>query len=983
LWGIALPGRVASANANSASVHGRTAIVLETLGCVACCRGACVPSTRNVPGAAAAKARSRSFVLLWWCDLVLMDRCGEREVFDRLVSAIRAGASQALVVRGELGVGKSALLEYVVGRASGCRVERVVGVQSEVDLAFAGLHQLCMPMLDRMERLPGPQRDALRTAFGLRVGPAPDRFLVGLAALGLLAEVARERPLVCLIDDAQWLDTASVQLLTFVARRLRVESVAVIIVVRDPHELDFSGLRELVVGGLPETEARILLGSVLRSPVDERVLDRIVSESRGNPLALLESACGSTLAEIDSGLLSGGALPERIEDSYLQRIASLPEDTRRLLLLAAVEPIGDPVLLWRAAGLLGIEARAAGPATRMGMIDIGAVVLFPHPLVRSAVYRVASLKERQHAHQVLAAVTDPNTDPDRRAWHRAQAASGPDDEVADELERSALRARARGCSAAAAAFLERAAELTVEPKRKAERILAAAQAKHRAGMTDAAIGLLCLAQAGQLDDLQCARAELLRAQIAFTAHRSNDAPQLLLKAANRLEPLDAKLARETYLEAVSAAMFAGLPADRGGLTEVAVAARAAPAASPPLGAADLLLDALATSLTDGYVAGMPMMRRALRAFGSSDLPPDEGLRWLWLAATTAAQAWEDETWETLADRHVLLARELGAVVVLPLALTSRVVVHTFLGELSTAASLLKEADEVIEATGSPRMPLAAMLVATWQGRVTDAFRLIDATTTGASIRGHVFELTIAQWAKALLCNSLTRYEEALSTADEIAEAPSELGLPTSGLLVELIEAAALSGRPERAARALERLTKSTRASGTDWAMGIEARSRALVSERKTAERLYHEAIIRLGRTRVRTELARTHLLYGEWLHREHRAPDAREPLRISHEMFSAIGARAFARRAARKLEATGQPAPRLSPETTSELTPQEEQIAGLASAGLTNAEIATRLFVSPRTIEWHLSKIFGKLHITSRRQLRGVTTHVAEQVEGE
>jgi len=906
-----------------------------------------------------------------------MDRCDEREVLARMLKAIRAGKSEALVVRGELGTGKTALLEYLVERASGCRVERVVGVQSELDLAFAGLHQLCMPMLDRAERLPSPQRDALHTAFGLRVGPAPDRFLVGLAVLGLLAEVAREQPLVCVIDDAQWLDTASLQLLTFVARRLRVESVAVIIVVREPHELDFSGLRELVVGGLPETEARILLGSVLRGPVDERVLDRIVSESRGNPLALLESARGSTPDELDSGLPSVGALPERIEESYLQRIAALPDDTRRLLLLAAVEPVGDPVLLWRAAGLLGIGALAARPATRIGLIDIGPVVRFPHPLVRSVVYRAASLKERQYSHQVLAEVTDAETDPDRRAWHRAQAAPGPDDEVADELERSAFRARARGCSAAAAAFLERAAELTVEPARKAERILAAAQAKHRAGVADAAIGLLCLAQACQLDELQRARADLLRAQIAFTTRRGNDASQLLLKAAKRLEPLDVELARGTYLEALSAAMSAGRSADGGGLAEIAEAARAAPHASPPLGAADLLLDALATRLTDGYAAGMPMMRRALCAFRSPDLPPDEGLRWLWLAGTTAAHTWEDEAWEALADRHVQLAREVGAVVVLPLALTSRIVVHTFLGELPAAASLLKEADEVIEATGSPRMPLAAMLVATWQGRVTDAFRLIDATTTEAAIRGQGFELTTAQWVKALLCNSLTQHEDALSAADEISQAPpTELGLSAWGVMVELIEAAALSGQPERAARALERLTKTTRASGTDWALGIEARSRALVSEHEAAERLYREAITRLQRSRLHGELARAHLLYGEWLRREHRPLDAREPLRVAHGMFSAIGAKAFARRAAGELQLTGQPTPRHSPETNSALTSQEEQIVGLASAGLTNAEIAARLFVSPRTVEWHLGKIFAKLNITSRRQLRCVTVRV-------
>ncbi|GAA1229492.1 helix-turn-helix transcriptional regulator [Pseudonocardia alaniniphila] len=900
-----------------------------------------------------------------------MDRRDEREALVRILKAIRAGESQALVVHGEPGAGKTALLEDLVGRASGCRVERVIGVQSELDLAFAGIHQLCTPMLDRAEELPGPQRDALYAALGLRGGPAPDRFLVGLAVLGLLAEVAREKPLVCVIDDAQWLDTASVQLLTFVARRLRAESVALIIVVHEPDELDFSGLRKLVVGGLPKTEARMLLGSVLRGPVDERVLDRIVSESRGNPLALLELARGSTPDELLSGLLRVGELPEWIEDTYLQRIASLPEDTRQLLLLAAAEPVGDPVLLWRAAGLLGIGARAADPADRIGLIDIGSVVRFSHPLVRSVVYRAASKKQQQHAHRLLAEVIDPTADPDRRAWHRAQATPGPDDEVADELEHSALRARARGCPASAAAFLERAAELTLDPTHKAERILTAAQAKHQAGTTDAAIRLLSQAEASQLDELRRAKADLLRGQIAFTTRRGNDAPQLLLKAAKRLEPLDVKLARETYLEALSAATFAGRLADGGGLAEIAEAARAAPHASSPQGAADLLLDALATRLTDGYAVGVPMMRRAVRAFRGPDLTPDEGLRWLWLASTTAAHTWEDETWEALADRHIHLAREGGALAVLPFALTSRIVVHTFFGELPAAASLLKEANEAIEATGSPRMPLAAMLVATWQGRAADAFKLIDATITEAATRGEDFGLTIAQWAKALLCNSLTQYDDALAAADDIGEIrPPALGLSAWGVLVELIEAAALSGRPERATHAVEQLTETTRASGTDWAMGIEARSRALLSKREAAERLFREAITRLDRSRVRGELARAHLLYGEWLRGENRTFDARKSLRISHELFSEMGAKAFARRAARELAAAGVlPRRPRSNHTVRELTPAERNVVEFACVGFTNVEIAARLFISTKTVEWHLSKIFGKLDITSRGQL--------------
>ncbi|MCH6166336.1 LuxR C-terminal-related transcriptional regulator [Pseudonocardia alaniniphila] len=897
---------------------------------------------------------------------MLLDRSDEREVLDRLLKAVTRGESRALVVRGELGVGKTALLDDLVGRASGCRVERVVGVQSELKLAFAGLYHLCRPMLGWAERLPGPQRGALYTAFGVGDGPAPDRFLVGLAVLGLLAEVARERPLVCVIDDAQWLDTASVQTLTFVARRLGVESVVVILAVREPHELDLSGLPELVVGGLPDKEARALLGSALRGPVDEQVLDRIVAESRGNPLALLELLREATSAELASGLLSGGTLPGRIDASYLERIVALPEETRRLLLVAAVEPVGDSVLVWRAAGLLGIGADAVAPAAAAGLIEIGARVRFPHPMVRAVVCQAASLEERQHAHRLLAEVTDSGTDPDRRAWHRGHGAAGPDEEIAAELERSAGRARARGGPAAAAALLERAAELTLEPARQAERVLAAAQARHQAGMTGAARGLLSLAESEPLDDLRRARAELLCAQIAFTERRGGDAPRLLLKVARGLEPLDVRLARETYLEGLSAAMFAGA-----GLREIAEAARAAPRATQFPGAGDLLLDAVATRLTDGYAAGVPMMRRALHAFRGSNLPEDEGLRWLWLASTTAAHTWDDGTWAVLADRYVRLARDGGALAVLPLALTLRTVVYTFLGKLPAAAPLIEEAEEATQATGSPPIPMAAMLVAAWGGRVAEAFRLINATVAEVAIRGEGFGLTVARWAEALLCNSLSRHDDAFVAASQVGDvSPPELGLSAWGILVELVEAAARSGRPEHAHAALQRLTETTRASGTDWALGVEARSRALVSGHEAADRLYREAISRLSRTHVRGALARAHLLYGEWLRRERRQADAREQFRLAHEMFTVMGARAFARRAARELQAAGEPVRRRSVDTDCGLSSREEQIARLVAAGLTNPEIAARLFLSPRTIEWHLTKIFGKLNIASRRQLR-------------
>ncbi|GAA1240391.1 LuxR family transcriptional regulator [Pseudonocardia aurantiaca] len=904
---------------------------------------------------------------------MLLGRGSECEALDRLLEAVQSGESRALVVRGEPGVGKTALLEYLVEQASLCRVARAAGVQSEMELAFAGLHQLCAPMLDQVEQLPTPQRDAVRMAFGLSDGHAPDRFLVGLAVLGLLAEAARERPLVCVVDDAQWLDRASVQALAFVARRLMAESVAMVFAARGPGGVaELAGLPELLVAGLPDDDARALLGSVLRGPVDERVLDRILAETRGNPLALLELPRGLTHAELTGGFGPAGAvaLPRQIEDSFRRQLAPLEAGTRQLVLVAAAEPVGDPVLVWRAAERLGIGIEAAAPAAAAGLLEIGARVRFRHPLVRSAIYRAASPEERRSVHRVLAAVTDPEADPDRRAWHAAQAAPGPDEDVAADLERSAGRAQARGGLAAAAAFLERAAELTIDPARRGQRALAAAHDMHQAGSPNAALKLLSLAEASSLDELQRARADMLRAQIAFTVNRGSDAPPLLLKAAKRLQPLDVRLARETYLDALYAAMFAGRLATGGSVREVAEAALAAPPSPQPPRAADLLLDGLAVRYTDGYAAAMPMLSRALSAFRAPDLSAEEGLRWLWHAHSTAVHLWDDETWEVLATRHLQLARDAGALTTLPVALNSRIAAHVFAGELTAAAALVEELRAVTEATGSRLAPYGALLLAGWRGAVSEAVELIEATTTKVLRRGEGIGLTVAEWANALLCNGLGRYEDALAAARQAGEHPPGLGLSTWAALVELIEAATRSGQPEHAVDALARLSETTRASGTDWALGIEARSRALLSDAEAAESAYREAIDRLGRTRIRGELARARLLYGEWLRRARRRLDAREQLRTAHEMFTEMGAAAFAQRAARELQATGERVRKRTTETaTGQLTAQEAQIARLASEGLSNPEIAARLFLSPRTVEYHLRKVFGKLGISSRRQL--------------
>jgi DNA-binding CsgD family transcriptional regulator len=895
---------------------------------------------------------------------VLHGRRVERGALERLLGAVRGGQGRVLVVCGEPGVGKTALLESVIGSASGFRVMRAAGVESEMELAFAALQQLCAPMLDRLDRLPAPQQDALSVAFGLRAGNAADRFLVGLALLSLFSEVAQEQPLLCVVDDAQWLDRASAQALVFVARRLLAESVALVLVTRDPSE-ELTGLQALVIEGLPTGDARALLGSALRVPLDERVRERIVAETRGNPLALLELPRGMTPGELAGGfgLLDTPGLSGRIEDSFRRRLAGLPSDTQRLLLVAAAEPVGDPVLVWRAAGRLGIAVQAA--ADTDGLLTIAARVTFRHPLVRSAVYRAASPEERQTVHRALADATDPEVDPDRRAWHLAQATPGFDEDVASELERSASRAQARGGLSAAAAFLERATTLTLDPVRRAERALAAAEAKYHAGALDVALGLVAIADSGLLTEFQCAHVDVLRAQIAFAVNRGRDAPPLLLKAAKRLEFLDARLARETYLDALTAAVLAHRLATGVGLLQVADAVRASPPVRSPR-ASDLLLDGWVLLITEGYEAGTPMLKRALRAFRSQSVPRDEEIRWLWLACHTAYELWDDETWRLFSERLVELAREAGALAALPIALDALSSWTLFAGDFARAASLVEEGQAITEVTGSYPTAYGPVLLAACQGREDRATALIASSSQEVARRGEGMGLAVIQWASAILHNGLGRYEDALTAARQASEDPHD----PPRALPELIEAATRCGVPEDAADALERLSKTTQASGTDWGLGTEACSRALLSDGDAAERLYRESIERLGRTGVRLALARAHLLYGEWLRRARRRLDAREELRHAHQLFTDFGTEAFAERARVELVATGEHARKRSVETRDVLTAQEAQISRLAADDATNQEIAAQLFISPNTVDYHLRKAFRKLGVKSRHQLK-------------
>jgi DNA-binding CsgD family transcriptional regulator len=905
----------------------------------------------------------------------LLGRRTECAALDELVASVRAGPSRALVLRGEAGVGKSALLEYLARSASGCGIARTAGVESEVELAFAGLHQLCAPFVDRLESLPPPQRDALGTALGRCGGDAPDRFLVGLAVLSLLSDVAEDRPLVCIVDDAQWLDAASAQVLAFVARRLGAESVGLVFAVREPlGERHLEGLAELVVGGLDESDARALLEAVVAGPLDERVRDRIVAETRGNPLALLELPRGRTPAQLAGGFGLDGAqaLSGRIEETFQERLAELPPATKLLLLVAAAEPVGDQLLLWKAVAALGIDAGAAAPAAAAGLIELGAQVRFRHPLARSAVYGAAVPEERQRIHGTLAEATDAGLDPDLRAWHHAQATAGLDEDVAAELERSAGRARARGGLAAGAAFHERAAELTPDPKRRALRALAAAQGKHQAGAPDEALRLLAMAEAGPLDELEQARTQLLHAQITFATTRGRDAPPLLLEAAKRLEPLDAALARETYLEAFAAALSADRLVGGGDAREVAAAVLAAdwqPSSSASPRATDLLLDALALLTQDGFTAAAPALKDAVRAFREEALSEEEELRWLWLACHIARALGDDVAWDELTARQVALARQAGAFALLPVALDDRFIVDLFAGRLAVAASLAAEADAVVEATGSHRAMRASIALANWRGQDAEARALTETRQQDALQRGEGLWIRANDWSIAVRDNGFGRYDDALTAAERAAADPHGMGV-APWVLSDLIEAAVRSGKPERAAGPLERLAEIAEANGTDWALGVHARSVAMVSDGETAERLYREAIDRFGRTRVRVSLARAHLVYGEWLRRENRRVDAREQLRAAHTMLADMGMEPFAERARRELVATGESVRKRTVETLDELTPQEAQIARLAADGRTNPEIGAQLFLSPRTVEWHLRKVFGKLGITSRRALR-------------
>jgi DNA-binding CsgD family transcriptional regulator len=891
---------------------------------------------------------------------MLLDRDVEKQKLDALLAAVRDGLTGVLVFRGEAGIGKTALLEYAVGSARDMQVARVVGVESEMELGFSGLHQLLVPFLERLGQLPVPQFDALGAAFGLVEGPPSDLFLVGLAALTLLADAAVRRPVLCVVDDAQWLDQASAVALGFVARRLFVDRIGMLFAVREPSErpVTFEGLCDVTLAGLPDVQAWELLASVAAG-LDQPVGDRIISETRGNPLALVE--LGGELT--DEQLAGISPLPEplplgrRLEERFLSRVRRLPEEAQTLLLVAAADPSGDPALLWRAAARLGLGRDAAEAAEVDRLLELTPSVAFHHPLIRSAVYHGASSLARRQAHEALAAASDPDGDADRRAWHLAAATTTANEEIALQLEGSAIRAQARGGYAAAAKFLERAADLTPDADRRAGRLLAVVQAELTAGSAISAQARLREVGLRKGDAAQHAEALRLQGAIHVAVGRAADGFEVLLAAARAREDIEPIASRDVYLEAIEAAVYAGRSARLRIAEAMTTCQRPAPST-----AAGFLIEGYLKRFSGDYNAAATLFRRA-----TADLLEDEtGVRWMFLGCLAAADLWDIDLWRALCARSVRVARETGALRSLPYALALLAGAEFRSGRLRVCVALGEEATEISAAT-TGILPEgdqdAALLV--WTGPETAARAAIDAQIRQLLSRG--CGTGFADHCRAVLELGLGNYDAALAAALTACDDTSPM--THHDALPDIVEAAVRTGDAGAAACALTVLSEHAQASGTPLALGVLARSAALLAPDEDADRLYSEAIEHLQGSPAVPELARTHLLYGEWLRRQRRRRDAREELRTAHEMLDRFGAELFAQRARHELRATGERVRTRGVETRDELTPQEARIAHLASEGASNAEIGAQLFISASTVAYHLRKAFRKLGVGTRSQL--------------
>ncbi|HEX6955556.1 MAG TPA: AAA family ATPase [Agromyces sp.] len=901
----------------------------------------------------------------------VLGRALERSILDGLIDRARDGRGGSLVVSGDPGIGKTSLLDHAVAAADGFRVATATGVQAERELPFAGLQQVLGAVPDAADRLPEPQARAVRVALGHAEQPVPRPFLLGVAVLGLLAEAARERPVLVAVDDVHWLDASSVQVLGFVARRLERLPVAMVFAKRASLDVDgVDGIRVLAVGGLGEDDSRALLRSAAAGPVDDDVAARILDEAGGNPLMIREGVKASALHGPEASLApSIGPLPMagKLERAFSLRISRLPERAVRVLLLAAADPTGDPRLVARAAALVGCSIEDLAAAEAAGLIRVGQRLTFDHPLVRSAAYGRASADELRRAHAALAEATDRQRDPDRRAWHQALGTFGPSESVAAALEQSAGRAGARGGFLAAAAFYERAMRVAESPATRVRCAVAGASALELAGAQPRALRMLEEARWDADDPVDRARLDVVRGRLLFTLERSERPVELLLSAAETLAAADPAASRETYLDALSAATLAAPGEDGSGIRATAERTRAAP---PPARGErrpiDRLLEVMRELAVAEPVESLPLLRRHLAEFSDSADDPGVRARWLWIASRLAAIGWDEQRWGAFLDEGGATARAVGALTAVAATVTTGVSLEVLRGRGERAREMADEALEIWDAVSIPRAPYGIGAVAAWEGE-PEGEELFARALAECEGRGEGMARPFLHWARALHAVAGMRYGEALPHALAAARHPLVIAYSTWGL-VEVVESAARVGEREVAEDALRRLAVSTGAAGTDWARGVHDRSAALVAtEPDEAERLHVSAIDHLSRTGLRAEQARADLLYGEWLRRQRRRGDARVHLHRALEVFTGMGAHGFRRRAGGELAALGGPSP--SATESGELSMQELAVARLASEGLSNSAIATRMHLSASTVDYHLRKAFRKLGISSRARL--------------
>jgi DNA-binding CsgD family transcriptional regulator len=907
----------------------------------------------------------------------LVGRSDERRLLASLLSSGGAGQAQSLVLRGEPGIGKSALIQDLVERADGWQVCQVVGVESEMELSYSGLQQLFGSVSASTAGLPTPHHAALEKVFGRLRGEPPDRFMVALAALELAGRVSEQKPLLWIVDDAQWVDRSTLQAVGFVARRVHHERMVVLIGARDyDDDGDLAGVTELRLAGLDPQDAARLFPAVL-GPTDPAVRDRILAEARGNPLALIELPRSWTTAELAAELSESGHVPlaRHLELGFTTRLRQLPADTQTLLTLAAAEPTGDPGLLWSAAQLLGLDWRAAAPAEAADLIEFGRRVQFRHPLVRAAAYRSAPLQVRLEAHGALAQVTDGQRDADNRAWHRACSTVAHDETIAVELEQSAERARARGGLLGAAALLERAAALTPESARRADRTLVAASTKRDAGALNASVRLLDSIDEGHRSGRRAALIQRLRGRVAFDQGHAHEASPLLKESARLLEGFDPALARDTHLEALAAAVWAGGHDGPALIRQAAVTASDAPRGEGPERTSDVLLDAMVLRATEGYEAAAATLTRALAAVRDDEVGTDDVGSLLWLAGNRVAgilaiEAWDFSTGLALAERQVNVTREAGALVQLQFALNFLANYVALSGDLRRASELVEEESRIADMTLVGSVGQSRLLLSAFRGDAVTAVPLLESWIESATTNGQGRTVAFVHYLSAVLLNGLGQYGEALDHARRVVDWDA-LGYQTIAV-TEFAEAASRQGEEAALVELSAWMTARAAATPTPWALGTASLVAALeAGDDDDADRLYRDGLAHVSRSPVKTTLARSHLLYGEWLRRKGRRRDAGEHLGAAHDAFTAMGMVAFADRARRELSATTRRRVRRYVDTPSRrFTSQEWQIAQLTQRGFSNREIGSRLFLSPRTVEWHLRNVFAKVGVSTRRQLR-------------